>query len=69
MTIGKELSHIENASLQDVKDFFFTHYRPKNAILVVAGNVTTERGKRIGRKMVWPYRKRRNLQPGITCGA
>jgi predicted Zn-dependent peptidase len=42
MTIGKELSHIENASLQDVKDFFFKHYRPVNAILVVAGNVTTE---------------------------
>jgi predicted Zn-dependent peptidase len=45
MTIGKELSHIENASLQDVKDFFFKHYRPVNAIMVVAGNVTTEQVK------------------------
>jgi zinc protease len=36
-TIGKEISHIENATLQDVKDFFFTHYVPSNAILVVAG--------------------------------
>jgi predicted Zn-dependent peptidase len=42
MTIGKELSHIENASLEDVKNFFFRHYRPANAILVVAGNITTE---------------------------
>lgn len=42
MTIGKELSHIEQASLKDVKSFFFKHYRPKNAILVVAGNVHTE---------------------------
>jgi predicted Zn-dependent peptidase len=41
MTIGKELSHIENASLEDVKHFFFKHYRPVNAILVVAGNVKT----------------------------
>lgn len=39
-TIGKEISHIENATMQDVKDFFFSHYRPNNAILVVAGNIT-----------------------------
>ncbi len=43
MTIGKELSHIENAKLDDVKNFFFKHYRPTNAILVVAGNVTVEK--------------------------
>jgi predicted Zn-dependent peptidase len=41
MTIGKELSHIENAKLDDVKKFFFKHYRPVNAILSVAGNVKT----------------------------
>ena len=39
MTIGRELSHIENARLEDVKHFFFKHYRPVNAILVIAGNV------------------------------
>lgn len=50
MTIGKELSHIEHASLQDVKDFFFKHYRPVNAILVVAGNVTTEQVKVLAEK-------------------
>ncbi|HVF96979.1 MAG TPA: insulinase family protein, partial [Flavisolibacter sp.] len=50
MTIGKELSHIENASLQDVKNFFFKHYRPVNAILVVAGNVTVERVKELAEK-------------------
>jgi zinc protease len=40
MTIGSELSHIENANLSDVKDFFFKYYRPVNAILVVAGKTT-----------------------------
>ena len=54
MTIGKELSHIENASLQDVKDFFFKHYRPVNAILVVAGNVTVERVKELAEKWFGP---------------
>lgn len=45
MTIGKELSHIENAALEDVKNFFFKHYRPINAILVIAGKVKTEEVK------------------------
>lgn len=50
MTIGKELSHIENAKLDDVKHFFFKHYRPVNAIMVVAGNVTVERVKELAEK-------------------
>jgi zinc protease len=58
MTIGKELSHIENATLQDVKDFFFKHYRPVNAILVVAGNVTVEQVKALAEKWFGP------IEPG-----
>ena len=50
MTIGKELSHIENAKLDDVKSFFFKHYRPNNAILVVAGNITVEKIKELAEK-------------------
>ncbi len=41
-TIGKEVSHIEHASLEDVKKFFYRYYTPDNAILVVAGNVKAE---------------------------
>jgi predicted Zn-dependent peptidase len=50
MTIGKELTHIENAKLQDVKDFFFKHYTPSNAILTVAGNVSTDQIKKLAEK-------------------
>jgi predicted Zn-dependent peptidase len=50
MTIGKELSHIENASLQDVKDFFFKHYTPINAIMVVAGRVKPEQVRQLAEK-------------------
>lgn len=50
MTIGKELSHIENAQLADVKNFFFKHYTPANAILVIAGNVDTEQVKKLAEK-------------------
>ncbi|MCF8373527.1 MAG: insulinase family protein [Bacteroidales bacterium] len=38
-TIGKEISHIENATMQDVKDFFFRHYAPNNCVMTVAGNI------------------------------
>ncbi len=58
MTIGKELSHIENARLQDVKNFFFKHYRPVNAILVVAGNVTVEQVRTLAEKWFGP------IEPG-----
>ena len=50
MTIGKELKHVEDATLTDVKDFFFKHYTPVNAILVVAGNVTLENVKMLTEK-------------------
>jgi zinc protease len=49
-TIGKEIDHIEKATMDDVKDFFFTHYRPNNAYLVVAGNVDTEEIKELADK-------------------
>jgi predicted Zn-dependent peptidase len=38
-TIGKEIAHIEEATMDDVRSFFKNHYHPSNAILVVAGNV------------------------------
>lgn len=41
-TIGKELSHIANATLNEVKDFFFRFYAPNNAILAVTGHIDFE---------------------------
>ncbi|MFA6150504.1 MAG: pitrilysin family protein [Chitinophagaceae bacterium] len=58
MTIGKELKHVEDAQLDDVKNFFFKHYRPVNAILCVAGNVTTEEVKTLAKKWFG------NIEPG-----
>ena len=50
MTIGKELKHVEDATLADVKNFFFKHYTPSNAILVVAGSVSAESVKTMAEK-------------------
>ncbi len=41
-TIGKDVSHISEASVEDVRKFFFKYYCPDNAVLVVAGNVKAE---------------------------
>jgi predicted Zn-dependent peptidase len=37
-TIGKDISHIEDATMDDVRSFFQKYYHPNNAILCVAGN-------------------------------
>src|SRR5579872_1488287 len=50
MTIGSELSHIEHAKLEDVRNFFFSYYRPVNAILVVAGKVTVSQVRELAEK-------------------
>ena len=49
-TIGKELAHIEDAKMDDVKRFFATYYTPANAYLVVAGNVETAAVKTLAEK-------------------
>ena len=54
MTIGASLAHVEDATIEDVKDFFFQFYRPNNAILVVTGNVQTEQVKQLAQKWFGP---------------
>ncbi|WP_316829757.1 pitrilysin family protein [Pedobacter aquatilis] len=53
-TIGKELSHIEDAKMSDVKAFFKKHYNPTNAILVVGGNVKVDDVKKLAEKWFEP---------------
>lgn len=53
-TIGKEIKHIEDASLNDVKSFFKHHYCPNNAILCVAGNISLEKVKELSEKWFAP---------------
>lgn len=59
-TIGKEISHIENATLEDVKTFFYKHYAPNNAILSIAGNISFEDAVRLTEKWFGPI-PRRNI--------
>jgi zinc protease len=64
-TIGKEIAHIENAKITDVKNFFKKFYCPNNAIMTIAGNVDLEEVKRLSEKWFGPIPKgpdnKRNL--------
>lgn len=53
-TIGKEIKHIEDATMEDVKAFFKTHYNPSNAVLVVAGDVDVAQVKALAEKWFEP---------------
>ncbi|MGK6351342.1 M16 family metallopeptidase [Parapedobacter sp. DT-150] len=53
-TIGKDLSHIEQAKMEDVKAFFARHYAPNNAILVVAGNVESNAVRQLAENWFGP---------------
>ncbi len=56
-TIGKDIEHIEEATMQDVKAFFNKFYLPNNAVLVVGGNVTVEQVKELAEKWFGPIPK------------
>lgn len=58
-TIGKNLEQIETASMQEVKDFFYSRYAPNNAVLVIAGDVETDDIKKLAEKWFGPIEKRK----------
>ena len=49
-TIGLLPEHVESANMDDVRNFFFHHYRPNNAILVVSGNIKPAKVKKLVEK-------------------
>lgn len=49
-TIGKDISHIQEAEMGEVKDFFYRFYRPNNAVLSIAGDVEVKEIKRLAEK-------------------
>jgi zinc protease len=57
-TIGKDISHIEKVSLQQIKDFFFSHYAPNNSILAIAGNIDPAKAIKLAEKWFGQIEKR-----------
>lgn len=57
-TIGKELSHIEQATLDEVKSFFYCFYAPNNAVLAVTGNISWDETVKLTEKWFAPIPRR-----------
>ena len=57
-TIGKEISHIEKPGINDVRQFFYKHYAPNNAILSLSGGIDAENALRLTEKWFGTIEKR-----------
>ncbi len=61
-TIGKDISHIEKATMEDVKAFYGKFYNPDNAILTVAGDVDIKEIEKLANKWFGTINKQSNLK-------
>ncbi len=61
-TIGMEIAHIERVTMADVKEFFYSHYAPNNAVLAVTGSLTLDRTRELAEKWFGPV-DRREVKP------
>jgi predicted Zn-dependent peptidase len=66
-TIGMDISHIEKAELDNIKNFFYTHYAPNNAILSVTGNIKPDTVFRLAEKWFGPIEQRDIAQRMLTA--
>jgi predicted Zn-dependent peptidase len=57
-TIGMDISHVQNASLEQIKSFFYSHYAPNNAILALTGNINYDLAHRLTEKWFGPIENR-----------
>jgi len=64
-TIGKEISHIEEAKMEDVKAFFYKHYSPQNAVMVVGGNLDFQVVKDLAEKWFSSIPKREKYERAL----
>lgn len=62
-TIGLDIKHIAEASLAEVRNFYYNHYAPSNAILAVAGNVDPQEIFALAEKWFGPIERRPSIMP------
>lgn len=56
--IGIDVSHIAGVSLKQVRDFFYSHYAPNNAILSFSGKIKPDEAFRLSEKWFGPIEER-----------
>ncbi len=58
--IGRRFEDIESATLDEVKDFYYAHYAPNNAILCISGSLSADKAFALCEKWFSPI-PRRNI--------
>jgi zinc protease len=58
-TIGMDIAHIKNTNLGQIREFFFSHYAPNNAILALTGNITYDLAFKLTNKWFGPIERRK----------
>ena len=53
-TIGRDISHIEQTTLNDIRKFFYSHYAPNNAILSLSGRIDAGKAHKLASKWFGP---------------
>jgi zinc protease len=56
--IGRDINHVSRVDLEHIKEFFFSHYAPNNAILTLTGKITWERALKLSSEWFGPIPKR-----------
>jgi zinc protease len=57
-TIGKNIEHIQEATLEEVKAFFYSHYAPNNAVVAITGDIDAQSAFRLAEKWFEPIETR-----------
>jgi zinc protease len=65
-TIGMNINHIEKATLDQVKEFYYSHYAPNNAILSITGNIDPQKALLLIKKWFDPIEFRKIAQRSIS---
>ncbi len=64
--IGRCIEDIENATLDEVKSFYYAHYAPNNAILCVSGSISLDETKLLCEKWFSPIESRNVITRNLT---
>jgi zinc protease len=60
--IGMDINHVASADLEHIKEFFFSHYVPNNAILTITGRITFDKAVKLASGWFGPI-PQRNINP------
>ena len=63
--IGMDINHVAGVNLDNIKEFFYSHYGPNNAILTITGRISFETALKLSNKWFGPIPRRKIIPRNI----